>query len=436
MLYLQSSTTMKMNKVRIKIEKLGRIKDSEIDIDRMVLFSGESGLGKSYMAILCHYFFHILVDDKRMSNFFREKGADFNLQRKNFKNTGIAIEILKSELEEWFADDAIEYMRYMLGNENLKGKIKVQLPDVVPNKITISYEEQLVGFTNNEDPYLLLHTDRLNYRVLNTDNFGESPYSVVIRHHLITLILSSFKAIEDSFVFPPSRGFALSETFNPVSGLYQSYNETLLKLKKSYTENDEVLYKNLNDMILKVLDGRIEYKDNKFLYHSNGEPMPISAAAASVRELAPFELLVEKTNISKDVVLIEEPEAHLHPLKQRLIADVISLMFKAGAHLQITTHSDYFLRRINEFILLNRIKDKTSDSTYIEFCKTLDINPEMALPIEGISAYILLSNNDGTSRIEKQNLIDGVPFTSFTDAVKKGLRMLDELEDFENHEDC
>ena len=117
-----------MNKIKIKIEKLGRIKDSEIEIDRLVLFSGESGLGKSYMAILCHYFFHILVDDKRMSTFFKEKGADFNLQRKDFKNVGVAIEIQKSELEKWLADDAIEYMRYILGNDDLKGKIEVILP--------------------------------------------------------------------------------------------------------------------------------------------------------------------------------------------------------------------------------------------------------------------------------------------------------------------
>lgn len=427
----------KMDKILIKIKKLGRIKKSEIEIDRMVLFSGESGLGKSYLAILCHYFFHVLVDDKRIDSYLKENGADFNLQRSNFKNTGIAIEIQKSELEKWLAKDAVEYMQYMLDNENLKGEIEVKLPNSVPETITIHYTEQLVGFTENEEPYLLLHTDHLSYRVLNSDNFGESPYSVVLRHQLITLILSSFKAVEDCFVFPPSRGFALSETFNPVSGLYQSYNETLLKLKKATLENDDILNKTLNNLILNILDGRVEFKDNKFTYHSNGEPMPISAAAASVRELAPFELLAEKTNISKDVVLIEEPEAHLHPLKQRLIADVISLMFNAGAHLQITTHSDYFLRRINEFIILNRIKNRINDEKkYYELCETLDINPELVLPIEGISAYILLPNDDGTSRIEKQNLVDGVPFTSFTKAVENSLRMLDKLYDFENNEDC
>ena len=163
--------------------------------------------------------------------------------------------------------------------------------------------------------------------------------------------------------------------------------------------------------------------------------MPISAAAASIRELAPFEFLVEKTNIKKDVVLIEEPEAHLHPLKQRLVADVISLMYNAGAYMQITTHSDYFLRRLNEFILLQRIKDKAEPERYDEFCKSLPIDPNMALPVDGISAYILLPNEDGTSRIEKQNLTDGIPFTSFVGAIEDSLSILDKIEEFKGDHD-
>ena len=81
-------------------------------------------------------------------------------------------------------------------------------------------------------------------------------------------------------------------------------------------------------------------------------------------------------------------------------------------------------------------KDINDEKKYYELCETLDINPELVLPIEGISAYILLPNDDGTSRIEKQNLVDGVPFTSFTKAVENSLRMLDKLYDFENNEDC
>ena len=397
----------------------------------MVLFTGESGLGKSYMAILCHYFFYVLLDYKRMASFFHEKGFDFNEDRKAFKNTGVAKEILKSELETWMAKDAIEYMRYMLGYEKLNGDIVVHLPDSVPEKIIINYEEQLVGFTDKEEPYILLHTSNLSYRVLNSDNFGETPYAVILRHELVTLILSTFKAVTDSFVFPPSRGFALSDQFTPVTGLYESYHKTLLKLKKTSQDADVENSSELISSVHKLIDGKVEFTDNKFIYHNNGTEMPISAAAASIRELAPFEFLVEKTTISKDVLLIEEPEAHLHPLKQRLVADVISLMFNEGAYMQITTHSDYFLRRLNELILLQRIKDKTESERYNEFCKSLPVDHNMALPIDGINAYILLPNEDGTSRIEKQNLTDGIPFTSFLGAIEDSLSILDKIEEFE-----
>ena len=59
----------------------------------------------------------------------------------------------------------------------------------------------------------------------------------------------------------------------------------------------------------------------------------------------------------------------------------------------------------------------------------------MALQVNGISAYILLPNEDGTSRIEKQNLSDGIPFTSFIDAIEDSLSILDKLEGFEGDHD-
>ena len=82
------------------------------------------------------------------------------------------------------------------------------------------------------------------------------------------------------------------------------------------------------------------------------------------------------------------------------------------------------------------VKDKTDSEGFNELCKSLAVDPNMALPVDGICAYILLPNEDGTSRIEKQDLCDGVPFTSFVGAIEKSLSILDELEDFEDDEDC
>lgn len=85
--------------------------------------------------------------------------------------------------------------------------------------------------------------------------------------------------------------------------------------------------------------------------------MPVSAAAASIREIAPLQILAKKQDVSKCAILVEEPEAHLHPLKQRMMADIIGALSHNGAIMQITTHSDYFLRRLNELIMFAKAKN-------------------------------------------------------------------------------
>ena len=44
-----------MRTVTFNITKLGAIRDSKIELKPLMLFSGESGLGKSYAAFLIHY---------------------------------------------------------------------------------------------------------------------------------------------------------------------------------------------------------------------------------------------------------------------------------------------------------------------------------------------------------------------------------------------
>lgn len=61
-----------MNDITIHIDRLGAIKDSEIRLNKLMIFSGESGLGKSYVAALCHYFFYLLLDTHRLSSFFEQ----------------------------------------------------------------------------------------------------------------------------------------------------------------------------------------------------------------------------------------------------------------------------------------------------------------------------------------------------------------------------
>ena len=142
-----------MERIKIKINKLGRVANSYIEIAPMMIFSGESGMGKSYLALLSHFFFDVLILSdrvKRLENLFVEYGYNYNEMVKDFQDTGIALSISKQQLEQWMAKDAISYLRFMLNSPKLEGDIMVTLPDTVPEKMPIQYGVDKAGLVNSE----------------------------------------------------------------------------------------------------------------------------------------------------------------------------------------------------------------------------------------------------------------------------------------------
>lgn len=191
------------------------------------------------------------------------------------------------------------------------------------------------------------------------------------------------------------------------------------------------------NLFLGILDGSIYREADKYYYRSNGKDLPISAAASSIREIAPLALLVERYDVSTISILFEEPEAHLHPLKQRMMADIISALNNAGAYMQITTHSDYLLRRINELIDLQRISQKYQDSPkFEEICKECNIPSCLKFDFSRLGAYLLNRRTDGSSEIVSQDVEDGIPFASFTDALNASLINGYKLNDYLDHGNC
>ncbi len=55
-----------------------------------------------------------------------------------------------------------------------------------------------------------------------------------------------------------------------------------------------------------------------------------------------------------DLLMIDEPELNLHPDNQRQIARVLAKAANRGLRLIMSTHSDYFLRELNNLVILSR----------------------------------------------------------------------------------
>ena len=77
-----------MEPINIHINNLGAIANSDITITPVMIFSGESGLGKSYAAILCHYIFDFLLSPVRLNRFFTKNKL---ISKKNVKTIKIKV---------------------------------------------------------------------------------------------------------------------------------------------------------------------------------------------------------------------------------------------------------------------------------------------------------------------------------------------------------
>ena len=410
-----------MKSIKLSVQKLGPIRSSEIEIQPMMIFSGESGLGKSYLAILCYYFFEVMASRKRLSAFFEKQELDFDEISSRFEENGTFFVLKKSALEEWLAIDAIDFLKHMLGNSSFEADLTVSLQDSIPDEIPFSYRKGVREINDKKEVLYSLGVPGLVLRVGERGVNEESPLSFLLRLYMIQHILEERKFDLRTFVLPPSRGPVLTEDVTPVTGLYSSFDKCITWLKRvphqPVERNQEFLA-----LMEDVMEGEVSYDGEKFIYDHHRERIPLSAAASSIRELAILSMIAERTDLDDMVVLFEEPEAHLHPEKQRSMADALSLMNTFGAYLQVTTHSDYLLRRINELIKLKKIQEKLNDEMeYEKICAETGINPTFAFDYHRLGAYLLERDSDGTSRIVRQNLEDGVPFSSFHQAIENSL---------------
>ena len=100
-------------------------------------------------------------------------------------------------------------------------------------------------------------------------------------------------------------------------------------------------------------DFRYQFTDK----NADSRDISLMHASSSVSELAPIVLFIRYYLLPGDVFIVEEPEAHLHPAAQRLIAGVLVELVNAGVQVIVTTHSDIILEQISNFIHADEIPD-------------------------------------------------------------------------------
>ena len=105
-----------------------------------------------------------------------------------------------------------------------------------------------------------------------------------------------------------------------------------------------------------------------FTYQPRGwkTALPLAQASSMVSELAPLVLYLRHVLAPGDLVIIEEPESHLHPAMQVAFTRRIAEVVGAGVRVILTTHSEWVLEGLGNVVGRAALAERSEGETGAE----------------------------------------------------------------------
>jgi hypothetical protein len=189
------------------------------------------------------------------------------------------------------------------------------------------------------------------------------------------------------------------------------------------------------DFLEKELRGTIQLvtsagAPNKYLYHPAGSISPLTMALSSslVTELAPVVSVLRHMSDFR-VLILEEPEAHLHPRLQRKLAQVIVRLVRKGVYVWITTHSENFCQQINNFMKIGAAKDRAKLREELQTKLGHSYGEQDYLTPDDVAGYEFINEGDHSVVRQLKKYEDGIVMPSFNEemvALTREVLFLDE----------
>ena len=97
----------------------------------------------------------------------------------------------------------------------------------------------------------------------------------------------------------------------------------------------------------------------RFTYRPDGwtNDLPLMNASSMVSELAPVVLYLRYLVHPGDVLIVEEPESHLHPAKQVEFTRQLAVLVRSGVGVIVTTHSEWLLEELANIVRRSELPD-------------------------------------------------------------------------------
>jgi len=125
----------------------------------------------------------------------------------------------------------------------------------------------------------------------------------------------------------------------------------------------------------------------RYYFDKNGQRIELVNTATGIKMFGIFQVLSQNNYLNQDTVLVlDEPEVHLHPKWQLKMAELIVQLVKDGIKVVVNSHSPYMIEALKRYSEVEEIEDKTNfylaENGYIKYQDSLEsIFEKLALPM-------------------------------------------------------
>lgn len=359
--------------MRLRFHNVGIVKEIDINLNSpLTIFTGPNGTGKTYVSYLLSQlpssmggtFLSMIRRDKdeRISRLFPLEALKNEVSISGELDCDLLYEVFKDALS--IVSRGILEDANLAFSEHVAKDFFIELltsiddwrEEIEKSSFSVGYAVKFIKHSNS---------NRYSFEVAYSDSGNEDSFL-----QALSLNALFFGGCVNSMMFTAERtGIALFSKELALGRLKDNSREKINRYPSAisdglvFAEDRSYIMKHVSPMsrIAELIEERIikgemlvsEDGEMQFKYGQNIVDLPISSSSS--KALGDFLFYLKHHAEAQSMVVVDEPEIHLHPDNQIVLARIFANMVNQGMRVVITTHSDYIIREINNLIMLHSI---------------------------------------------------------------------------------
>ncbi|HFQ4926345.1 TPA: AAA family ATPase [Vibrio vulnificus] len=404
----------------LKLRNVGPIKEATVPIKDLTIICGRNGVGKTYLSYSYFMFmdnfrkllFHRVTLSKEILKSISETASATGPSRKSFDlkmdELGLSYrelsELLKiaADNEEIFSTleiskahsslisggiDESTYRAFISkpGKLGFDGSLDIFLSkekdeDTIKVTLIRDHEDELDADDIYTDVkfivgvFIVDHIAKLGQFPITSERTGISLFF----EELIEKRRDIKRSSNESYNYPMPIETNISNMRMIKSRKY-AYNHWIHKRKRSF-----------QSQVANMLGGTYKLENDGLYFQPKGKDIlvPLRVSSGASKSLMLLDYFIHNFD-SYGTLIIDEPELNLHLDNQKEIARVICSIANMGIKVIVTTHSDHFVREVNNLIMLS--SPKLTEHHKQDIMKKARIHRQSIINPEQVSTVVLSS---------------------------------------------